>query len=57
MKEIKDYAKRRFKTKDIREGKVFIGLNFTSDRAKSLIMIDQFHYAKVLLDTYEMCDV
>jgi len=56
VKEIKDHLKRKFKTKDIREGKVFIELNLSRDREKGLILINQAHYAKALLDTYGILD-
>ena len=42
------------KTKGMGEGKVFIGLNLTCDTEKGLIVIDQAHYTREILETYGM---
>ena len=54
--ETKAHLKKKFKTKDIGEGKVFIGLNLVRDREKGLIFVDQSHYAKEVLEIYGMSE-
>jgi len=50
------HLKKKFKTKNIGEGKVFIGLNLIRDREKGLIFVDQSHYAKEVLQIYGMAE-
>jgi len=52
--ETKEHLKKKFKTKDLGEGKLFIGLNLIRDREKGLIFVDQSHYTKEVLEPYRM---
>jgi len=54
--EAKVHLKKKFKTKDIDEEKLFIGLNLIRDREKGLIFMDQSYYMKEVLKTYEMAE-
>ena len=45
-----------FKIKDLGEAKVFIGLKITRDREVRTISLDQAHYARSILETYQLID-
>jgi len=54
--ETKEHLKKKFKTKDMGEGQLFIGLNLIRDKEKGLIFVDQSHYTKEVLETYGMAE-
>lgn len=53
---IKEHLRGRFAIKELGAARMFVGLNIVRDRKEKVLWIDQFQYARSILELYKMGD-